>query len=110
LRPEETQSENVRFCGGIVNPPCTTPPRPIYSPYPGNPKQHGKVRLPGTVQLALVVGPDGLTRDITVFRSLSPDFDEKAIDSVKQWKFYPATQDGMRVATKMHIEITFGRR
>src|ERR1700732_5552229 len=70
MPPEETQSEKVRFCGGIVNPPCTTPPRLIYSPDPEYPKHNGKVRLPGTVELTLVVGPDGLTRDITVFRSL----------------------------------------
>ena len=104
VRPAET------FCGGIVNPPCTTQPRLIHSPEPKYPKHYGKVRLPQTVQLAIVVDPDGLTRDITVSRSLSPDFDERAIDAVKQWKFYPATHDGMRVSTKIQVDITFSRR
>jgi len=112
--PEKAQSQKMPFCGGIVNgianPPCTTPPRRSYTPAPEFPKQQGKAHFQGTVQLALVVDPDGLTRDITVFRSLSPDFDEMAIDAVKRWKFYPATLDGMSVATRIKVEITFSRR
>jgi protein TonB len=103
---EKAQSEKVPFCGGIDNPPCTTPPRVTYSTGPNYPKQ-GRARLPGTVQLALVVGSDGLPREITVFRSLAPDFDEEAINSVKQWKFQPATLDGKSVATKIHVDVTF---
>ncbi len=68
--------EKVPFCGGmvngIVNPPCTTQPRPIYSPDPKYPRKQAKVHLPGTVQLATVVGPDGLPSDIAVSSSLSP--------------------------------------
>jgi protein TonB len=109
--PEKVRSEKVPFCGGIVNgipnPPCTTPPRLTYSPGQNYPKKRGKVRLPGTVQLELVVGPDGRPRDITVFSSLAPDFDGEAIDSVKKWKFHPATLDGKPVATKIHVEVTF---
>jgi TonB family protein len=113
-QPYAPQPQKVPFCGGIVNgiinPPCTTPPRRSYTPAPEFPKQQGKAHFQGTVQLALVVDPDGLTRDITVFRSLSPDFDEMAIDAVKKWKFYPATLDGTPVATKIKVEVTFSRR
>jgi len=103
--------EKVPFCGGvengIVNPPCTTQPRLIYSPEAKYPRKQGKVHLPATVQLAAVVGPDGLPSDIAVSSSLSPDFDQAAMDAVKKWKFSPATKDGKPAATKVMLEITF---
>jgi len=61
----------------------------------------------GTVLLGLVVGSDGLPRDITVSRPLSPDFDAAAIDAVKKWKFSPATRDGKPVATAIKVEVNF---
>src|ERR1700749_2198364 len=92
--PDKGQSEKIPFCGGTVNPPCSTPPRRAYFPDPVYPKKRGKAHLPGIVELALVVGSDGLPRDITVFNSLAPGFDEQAVDSVKKWRFQPATLDG----------------
>jgi periplasmic protein TonB len=106
-QPYAPQPQQTAFCGGITNPPCTTPPRPTHSPGPNYPKKQGNARLPGTVVLEVVVGPDGLPRDITVFRSLNADFDKEAIESVKEWQFRPATLDGKPVATKIHVEVTF---
>src|SRR4030081_1512233 len=57
-------------------------PRAIYAPEPKFPekerkaRQHGK----GTVLLGLVVHSDGVPGDVTVFRTLSPEFDQAAID------------------------------
>ncbi len=104
---ERVPPEKVPFCGGSVNPPCTTQPRLIYSPDPKYPRKQAKVHLPGTVQLATVVGRDGLTSDIVVSSSLSPEFDQAAIDAVKKWKVSPATKDGKLAATKIMLEITF---
>lgn len=110
-QPYAPQPEKQPICGGvvngIVNPPCTTAPRATYHPEPKYPKKHGKTRLPGTVVLELVVGSDGLPRDVIVFSSLAPDFDKEAVDSVKQWKFHPATLDGKPVATKIHVDVPF---
>jgi protein TonB len=57
--------------------------------------------------LWLVVGSDGLPRDVKVSRSLSPEFDEAAIDTVKKWKFAAGTKDGKPVATRLNVEVTF---
>jgi TonB family protein len=102
--PEKVPPDKALFCDGIhkgiINPPCTTPPRRIRSPEPKYPRKRGKVHLPGTVQLETVVGPDGLTSDISVSSSLTPEFDQAAIDAVKKWKFSPATKDGKPAATE----------
>ena len=80
------------------------PPRVLLSPDPKYPKG---TRKEGTVVLWLVVGSDGLTHDVKVQRSLSPDLDGAAIEAVKNWKFAPATKDGKPVAVQINVEVTF---
>jgi len=90
-------------------PDCVTPPRAIYAPsaeYPGRGlRREGPPT--GTVKLGLVLGSDGLPRDITVLHELSPTLDEAAIAAVKKWRFSPATKDGKPVATSILVEVRF---
>lgn len=88
-------------------PDCVTPPHATYSPEPEYPEKERKARHNGTVVLELVVGSDGLPRDITVSRPLSHGFDKAAIDTVKTWKFSPATKDGKPIATEINVEVSF---
>ena len=53
------------------------------------------------------VGADGVPRDIKVARSVGLGLDEKAIETVKTWKFDPGTKDGKPVATYATIEVAF---
>jgi TonB family protein len=61
----------------------------------------------GTVLIRIVVGPDGTPRKVKVYRSLDPDLDESAVNTVKQWKFSPGTKDGEPVAVELIVEISF---
>ncbi|MGD0416473.1 MAG: energy transducer TonB [Terriglobales bacterium] len=83
------------------------PPREIYAPGPEYPKKARKEHQEGTVVLQMVVGSDGLPRDIKVARSLSPELDEAATVAVRQWKFVPATKDGAPVAVLISVEVSF---
>jgi TonB family protein len=105
----ELRNEHVRMCRGNDSDAagCVTAPRQTYAPEPTYPKRERKARHRGTVILWLVVGSDGLPRDIAVSRPLSPDFDAAAIDAVKKWKFSPATKDGKPVAAKVNVEVSF---
>ncbi len=38
---------------------------------------------------------------------LSDGLDQKAIESVRQWKFEPATKDGVPVAVRVNVEVQF---
>jgi TonB family protein len=106
---ELSGKEHVRTCRGNDSDAagCVTAPRQTYAPEPTYPKKERKARHMGIVILGLVVGSDGLPRDITVSRPLSPDFDKAAIDAVKKWKFSPATKDGKPVATQVNVEVSF---
>ena len=60
------------------------PPKVTYSHDPEYPKKARGSGKEGTVVLSLVVGSNGLPREVKVLRSLSPDLDEAATDAVKQ--------------------------
>jgi TonB family protein len=82
-------------------------PVPIFKPEPEFTEEARRAKHQGTVMLALIVGPDGRTRDIRVVHKLGMGLDEKAIESARQWKFQPATKDGKPVAVAINIEVDF---
>lgn len=82
-------------------------PRPIYAPDPEYSDEARKAKYQGTVVLLLVIGPDGRPRDIRVQRSLGLGLDEKAIETVRTWRFDPARKDGQPVPVAISIEVNF---
>jgi len=91
-----------RVIGGSVK-----APRAIYAPDPEYTEKARKERQQGTVLIRMVVGSDGLPCDVEVYRSLSADLDESAVNTVKKWKFAPGTKDGEPVAVQIIVEISF---
>jgi protein TonB len=82
-------------------------PRAIFSPEPEYSEEARKAKYQGTCVLWLVVGPDGHPREVRVTRSLGLGLDEKAIETVKTWKFEPAMKDGKAVAVQISVEVEF---
>jgi TonB family protein len=91
-----------RVIGGVVK-----APRPIYDPDPEYTEKARKEGRQGVVVLRMVVGSDGMPRDVKVYRSLSADLDESAMNTVKKWKFAPGMKDGKPVAVLILVEIEF---
>ncbi len=83
------------------------PPRAIYSPDPAYDDASRKAKIEGTVRLQIIVTPDGNVRDAKVVKSLAEGLDKKAVETVSQWKFAPATKDGKPVAVQIAVECTF---
>ncbi|HSA92469.1 MAG TPA: energy transducer TonB, partial [Terriglobales bacterium] len=77
------------------------PPRLLQFREPAPAKAHG------TVVLNIVIGADGKVKDARVARSLGPDPDQKALDTVRQWTFAPARRAGQPVAVQVAIEVNF---
>ena len=69
------------------------PPKVKHSVDPDYPYDAGgeKGRM---VVLWLIVGCDGLPHNIKVARSVQPDMDNIAMETVSKWRFSPATKDG----------------
>ena len=84
-----------------------SPPRTIYAPEPEFSEEARKAKYQGVCTLGLVVGADGRPRNIRVLNSLGMGLDEKAIETVKTWKFEPAMKDGHPVNVEIAIEVDF---
>jgi len=64
--------------------------------------------LQGTVQLRVVIGPEGHADMISVEKALPCGLDQQAIEVVKSWRFRPATgPDGKPAAVLQPVEVTF---
>jgi TonB family protein len=69
-------------------------------------------RIQGTVLLAAVVLPNGTVGEVTVLRSLDTRFglDAQAVLAATQWLFNPGMKDGLPVAVRVTIEMSFTLR
>lgn len=85
-----------------------TPPAPTYKPEPGYTPQARHDKIEGTVVLWIIVDSQGDVTDAReVSKPLGDGLDEKAIETVKTWKFKPATRNGVPVPVRIIVEITF---
>jgi len=66
-------------------------------------------RIQGTVLMSTVVLADGTVGDVTVVRSLDTVYglDAQAVSAVKQWLFNPGQKDGVAVAVRVTVEMSF---
>lgn len=86
------------YSQGMTMPVCVTCPYPLYT------DEARKVKVQGTVTLRVLVGPDGRAAQIHVSRGVGYGLDERAVDTVRGWKFSPA-RDAARRAVPVWITI-----
>ncbi len=82
-------------------------PKPIYSPDPEFSEKARKAGKQGTVTVSLIVGDDGKPRDARVMCSSVPDLNDVAVETIKTWRFEPATKAGKPVAVEIAVEVDF---
>jgi TonB family protein len=90
--------------------PSVKAPRPLHTPEPYFSPSARAQRIQGTVTLSAIIGIDGKAHDVKVVKSLEPSLDANAIETVKTWKFAPATKDGRPVAVALRLDIDFKLR
>lgn len=71
-----------------------------------------KSPLASTVRKSLVVingviGIDGKLHELKVTSSPDPDFDQAALEAVRQWKYKPYTCDGVPVEGDTEVQVNF---
>jgi periplasmic protein TonB len=84
-----------------------TPPRVIYQIDPEFSEEARKAKYQGNCVLGLLVDSNGRPTNIRVLSALGMGLDEKAIESVKNWKFDPGKKDGHDVAMEIAVEVDF---
>lgn len=89
--------------GGNVSAPI-----PIYKPEPAYSEEARKAKYQGTVVLWIIVDAQGnVNSDVRVVKPLGLGLDEKATETVRTWKFKPAQRNGVPVAVRVIVEVTF---
>jgi TonB family protein len=83
--------------------PGVTPPRVVRT---------SRLALPaasvsGSVVLDVVLLQDGSPKIVRILRSLTPEADESAVRHFEQWRFTPATKNGVPIKVRMNAEVRF---
>ena len=86
---------------GYTQPIVSNGPLP---PYSEAARQAG---LEGTVQATLIVGEDGVPREIRVTQGLDPAIDESVNATLGQWRFVPALLNGQVATPLVVVEFRF---
>lgn len=85
-----------------------TLPTAVYSPEPQYPEGALADRVSGAVMLATDIGGDGLVKRVCVLSASRDDLGRQALDTVRTWRFKPATKDGTPIPyISLKIEVTF---
>lgn len=80
----------------------------LNNPAPGYPPASRRMREEGTVVLRVRVDAEGRAAEVTLRESSGyPRLDERALDTVKRWKFVPARQGGQPVEAWVIVPIQF---
>ena len=82
-------------------------PIPIYNPTPAYSEEARKAKYQGTVVLMIVVDAQGNVTECHVVRPLGLGLDEKAVETVKTWRFKPSNRNGVPVAVRCTVEVCF---
>jgi TonB family protein len=83
------------------------PPVLIFKMEAEYPEEARKAKYQGTVLLDVEIDDSGQVKNLRVARSLGLGLDQKAIDSVKHWRFKPAMKNGMPVGIEVQVEVNF---
>lgn len=97
----QTAARTYQVGAGVTAPIAISHTEPKYT------DEARKAKLEGIVVLRCVVTEEGEVKDIRVSRSLGKGLDAKAIEAVQQWKFQPATKDGVPVPVQIAVQVNF---
>jgi len=98
----------TRSASSVDTDGSVSPPRILTRKEPVYPVNARRLRVEGTVLLNVLVGVDGMVREVKVLEAeggklLSP----AAVDAVRQWTFTPATRGGQPVQCWHKVPIRF---
>jgi periplasmic protein TonB len=82
-------------------------PVPIYDPDPPYSEEARKAKYSGTVSLIIIVDAAGNVTDAQVIKPAGLGLDEKALETVRTWKFKPAMRNGVPVRVRCSVEVSF---
>ena len=84
-----------------------TVPKRIFGSEPPYTESARRRNVQGTVELFIVIGTEGNVNDAVVVRPLDPTLDDSAVQTIRTWRFRPATRNGLPVYVCVSVEVSF---
>tara|TARA_R110002072_G_scaffold299632_1_gene475507 strand:+ start:89225 stop:90094 length:870 start_codon:yes stop_codon:yes gene_type:complete len=111
LQPASASTARQQSANSVARAVGTVPTKPaqaISNPNPVYPPVAVQQRLEGRVILSVTISTSGAVTKVVVAESCGHEvLDQAALDAVCQWRFSPATQDGMAVEWTARLPIRF---
>jgi TonB family protein len=93
-----------------VKPNLLQPVTKVQPVFPAEEKEKAKAskkKIDGSVILAVTISREGTVQDIHVTKSLGVNFDQSALDAVRQWVYKPYLLNGEPIEVKTSVTITY---
>jgi TonB family protein len=74
--------------------------------YPAEAKAN-KDTLDGPVVLMVIIGTDGVPVKVFVKQSLRADYDQSALDAVREWRWKPYLLNGNPIEVKTTVTVNY---
>ena len=87
-----------------------TLPRALNEPRPNYTEEARTNKAQGVVRARILIGSDGLVKQVRILRGLPYSLDEEAIRAAMQMRFRPAMKNGAAVAFWMTLDVEFNLR
>jgi len=106
--PRRTMQRTVPMASNMPGEPPLAPRRVARTvPVPqSQPIPQIHVSRTATARLNLTIGPDGRVHEVDVIESIPGEM-PKLISAVQNWRFRPATENGLPVAAHFSVDISF---
>ena len=88
--------------------PEVRPALPVYSPDPVMPSELSRSVM-GDVVIEVTIDEAGNITQSIMLRGLEPGIDQKVLAAVQNWRFRPATRNGVAIASKQDVYYHFPR-
>ena len=102
----ETGSSGTSSSGPLRVGATLQPPKKLKDVKPVYPQVTLSEQARGTVIIDVTIGTDGRVRDATIIRSV-PQFDQAALDAVRQWQYEQTRLNGVLVSLIMTVIVNF---
>jgi TonB family protein len=86
---------------------ATRQPRLLEHAEPEYSEEARRAAVNTVVRLSMVVGEDGVPRDVKIDRGAGFGLDEQAARAVQSWRFEPGTKGGQPFAAPTHVDVSF---
>jgi len=100
--PPPSEPEGPIHVGGDVQAPVRT-----YSPQPSYTEIARKARVQGVVIVQAIINKQGDVTNVKVLKGLPMGLDKSAADTIKSWRFEPATLNGKPVDVYYNLTVNF---